>query len=76
LNIEEPVAGPESDFRELAIKGVDAEGDLVVGEGVVDFEEEVIERDPPIGIDASGDAQTEDVFGGLEGRFHRELTEE
>ena len=76
LDVEEPVLAPESDLRDLAIQGVDSEGDLVMGEGVMDFEQEVIERDPPIGVDASGDSETEDVFGGLEGWFHRELSEE
>ena len=76
LDVEELIPGPESDFRELVIQGVDAEGNLVMGESVVDFEEEVIERDPPVGVDAPGDSETEDVFGGLEGWFHSKLPEQ
>ena len=51
----------------MVIEGVDAQGDLLSWGSVIDFQEEVMERDSSIRVDGPFRSETEDVFCRLEG---------
>lgn len=67
---------PEADLSEMVILQSDTQGKRLMRGYAADAEEEIIERDPAIGIGRALGTEAEDIFGGLEGWFEAERAEE
>jgi hypothetical protein len=75
MNIDQLSLAPESNFGDLVIEGVKTEMDLFSWVGM-DFELEVVNRDPSVRVYGSIHSETEDIFRGLKGGWDCKFSKE
>ncbi len=75
IDIDQLPLAPESNFGDLVIEGVKTEIDLFSWVRM-DFELQVVNRDPSVRVYGSIHSETEDIFSGLKGRFDCKFSKE
>ena len=75
LNIDQFFLAPESNFGDLVIEGIKTEIDLFSWVRM-DFELEIVKRDPSVSVYGSIHSETEDIFSGLKGRSDGKFSKE